>query len=171
MTISPQSSICLAGLGPALDLHLGSAALSPRQPWWDVHNRSSPVWGNIITCVFRVSVIIKHTQLLMYVFMGVILTCTEKRRRWQLWLPVCRNRLLGCCRSDSSRTARGGTRLSSKSRLYQTAVKRKKKVPRSKRKDYIRQKRQRKATNPETDDARVSHFDLKMTVMIHWLSK
>lgn len=132
MTISPQSSRCLAGPGPALDLHLGSAALSPGQLRWDVHNRSSPVRGNIITCVVHVCVMIKHTRLLTYVFMGVILTCTEKLRRWQLWLPVCRNRLLGCCRSDSSRTARGGTRLSSNSRLYQTAVKRKKKVPRSK---------------------------------------
>lgn len=49
-------------------------------------------------------------------------TWTEKLRCWQLSLPPgCRDTVLGCCRSDSSRTARGGKRLSSNTRLNQAA--------------------------------------------------
>lgn len=126
---SPQPSGCSASPGPTPAPRPGSASPSPGPPRWDARSLSSPVhrnkqppwqWHDMTWCL--------GFWTLTFVWLcEIFLTWTEKLRLWQLWPPGGRNRLLGWCRSDSSRTARDGKRLSSSTKLYQTAGTRKRK--------------------------------------------
>lgn len=114
---SPRPSGCSACPGPAPARRPDSEAPLPGPPRPDGRNQVSPAHTHTPQ-LSRRSIICAPSDLPF----KTLLTWTEKPRRWQ-FRPLGRRVMpWRCWRSASSKTARGGKRRSSISRLNQTAA-------------------------------------------------